>query len=89
VFLAQAKLHRRSVTRKILGWEFCDADALHPVANIEKMGRGIPLDDADRKTGWSDTTNDRSGLQEDKNMGTGLFCSQLPIVRFCCRQKNA
>jgi gluconokinase len=31
-----------------LGWEFADADTFHPAANVEKMGRGIPLDDADR-----------------------------------------
>lgn len=27
---------------------FLDGDALHPAANVEKMSRGIPLDDADR-----------------------------------------
>ncbi len=31
-----------------LGWEFADADTFHPAANVEKMSRGIPLDDADR-----------------------------------------
>ena len=31
-----------------LKWEFADADAFHPPANIEKMSRGIPLNDADR-----------------------------------------
>jgi gluconokinase len=29
-------------------WEFADADTFHPPANIEKMSRGIPLNDADR-----------------------------------------
>ena len=28
--------------------EFAEGDAYHPPANIEKMRRGIPLDDADR-----------------------------------------
>jgi gluconokinase len=32
-----------------LGWKFYDADAYHPAANIEKMHRGIPLTDDDRK----------------------------------------
>jgi gluconokinase len=32
-----------------LGWEFHDADSDHPPANIEKMSRGIPLTDLDRK----------------------------------------
>jgi carbohydrate kinase (thermoresistant glucokinase family) len=31
-----------------LGWPFRDADSFHPEANIEKMARGEPLDDADR-----------------------------------------
>jgi gluconokinase len=30
------------------GWEFADADSFHSPQNIEKMRRGIPLDDADR-----------------------------------------
>jgi gluconokinase len=34
-----------------LGYRFEDADAFHTAANIEKMARGIPLDDADRE-GW-------------------------------------
>lgn len=32
----------------IAGIPFLDADDLHPRANVEKMARGIPLDDADR-----------------------------------------
>ena len=31
-----------------LGWTFVEGDALHPPANIAKMHRGEPLDDADR-----------------------------------------
>lgn len=31
-----------------LGWEFFDADAFHPAANVDKMRRGLPLTDADR-----------------------------------------
>jgi gluconokinase len=31
-----------------LGWPFIDGDLLHPEANIEKMERGEPLNDADR-----------------------------------------
>jgi gluconokinase len=31
-----------------LGYRFVEADELHPQANIEKMRRGVPLDDADR-----------------------------------------
>jgi carbohydrate kinase (thermoresistant glucokinase family) len=48
---------RLSVT---LGWPFRDADRFHPQANIDKMSRGIPLDDEDRApwlaaiAGWID-----------------------------------
>jgi gluconokinase len=31
-----------------LGWPFHDADEFHPLANIEKMRRGEPLNDDDR-----------------------------------------
>jgi gluconokinase len=33
---------------KQLNWQFADADSFHPPANIEKMSKGIPLDDTDR-----------------------------------------
>lgn len=32
-----------------IGWRFVDADDSHPAANIEKMRRGIPLTDEDRR----------------------------------------
>ena len=32
-----------------LGWDYFDADDFHPAANVEKMVRGIPLDDNDRE----------------------------------------
>src|SRR6266436_5477559 len=31
-----------------LNWQFADADAFHPPANIDKMFHGTPLNDADR-----------------------------------------
>src|SRR5260370_22083008 len=31
-----------------LNWQFADAASFHPPANIEKMSKGIPLNDADR-----------------------------------------
>lgn len=36
-----------------LGWDLLEGDALHPVANVERMGAGIPLTDADRAP-WLD-----------------------------------
>lgn len=32
-----------------LGWRFYDGDEFHPQANIDKMARGIPLNDDDRE----------------------------------------
>lgn len=32
-----------------LGWDFQEGDDFHPAANVAKMRRGIPLDDADRE----------------------------------------
>ena len=32
-----------------LDWPFYDGDDYHPPANVEKMARGIPLEDADRQ----------------------------------------
>lgn len=37
-----------SMLARRLGWEFADADAFHPAANVEKMSRGVPLTDEDR-----------------------------------------
>ena len=31
-----------------LGWQFEDGDWFHPAANVDKMHRGLPLDDDDR-----------------------------------------
>lgn len=33
---------------EVLDWPFRDADSFHPPANIDKMTRGLPLDDTDR-----------------------------------------
>ncbi len=36
-----------------LGWTMAEGDRLHPPENVEKMRRGVPLDDADRRP-WLD-----------------------------------
>jgi gluconokinase len=41
-----------------LGWDFVEADDFHPPANIEKMHRGIPLDDVDRQP-WLEALRQR------------------------------
>ncbi len=39
-----------------MGWEWSDADSLHSLANVEKMKKGIPLDDQDRLP-WLESCN--------------------------------
>ncbi|HEY1403368.1 MAG TPA: gluconokinase, GntK/IdnK-type, partial [Pyrinomonadaceae bacterium] len=59
-----------------LGWKFYDADDYHPPANVEKMARGIPLDDADRLP-WLETLSHlvRACLERGEN--ATLACSAL------------
>lgn len=61
---------------KSLQWDFRDADDFHPQANIEKMSRGIPLDDADRMPWLLELQGAiDKWLQQDKNVV--LACSVL------------
>jgi gluconokinase len=59
-----------------LGWQFHDADDFHPRANVEKMARGLPLDDDDRLP-WLETLRDliTNCLERDEN--AVLACSAL------------
>ena len=58
------------------GYQFYDADDFHPRANVDKMRRGIPLDDADRRP-WLEALRDlvRHCLAEERN--AVLACSAL------------
>ena len=58
-----------------LGVSFYDADDFHPQENIDKMSRGIALDDEDRK-GWLDILS-LNMEQWQKNGGGVLACSAL------------
>jgi gluconokinase len=64
------------VLARRLGWPFHDADDLHPAANREKMSRGLPLTDDDRRP-WLDAVR---GLIE-QYVATGddaiVACSSL------------
>ena len=62
-----------------LGWRFYDADDFHPPASVEKMARGVPLDDADRLP-WLETLRAlvRAGLERGEN--AVLACSALKAV---------
>lgn len=59
-----------------LAWAFEDADNWHPAANVEKMRRGIALDDEDRKP-WLEALN--RGIREwiANGRNTVLACSAL------------
>lgn len=58
------------------GYQFYDADDFHLSANVDKMRRGIPLDDDDRRP-WLETLRDlvRRCLAEERN--AVLACSAL------------
>jgi gluconokinase len=67
--LARALAHR-------LGWPFLEGDDLHPPANVAKMARGYPLDDADRLP-WLEDVAGRIGEQERDGRDWVLTCSAL------------
>ncbi len=78
-----------------LGWTFCDADDFHPQANIDKMRRGIPLSDADRKP-WLEAIARRIDDARGRRENIVLACSalkhayqeylrhDLDVVRYVC-----
>lgn len=59
-----------------LGWTFYDADDFHPDSNVEKMSRGVPLDDEDRRP-WLESL--RELIRECLSLGRDavLACSAL------------
>jgi gluconokinase len=59
-----------------LGWRFYDADDFHPRANVEKMSRGLPLDDDDRLP-WLETMRDLIARCLDRGEDAVLACSAL------------
>jgi gluconokinase len=59
-----------------LNWIFLEADNLHSAANIEKMRRGFPLDDLDRKP-WLDAIHAELLSQDAAGKNIVLACSAL------------
>src|SRR5438552_1425243 len=59
-----------------LGWKFEEGDALHPRANIEKMGAGHPLTDADRWP-WLERVADWIAERLDAGENGLITCSAL------------
>lgn len=59
-----------------LSWSFVDADDFHPVANVEKMHRGEPLTDADRRP-WLAALRQRIKEAAERGENIVLACSAL------------
>ncbi len=59
-----------------LGWPFCEADALHPPSNVEKMAAGAPLTDDDRWP-WLNAVRDWLSAQAASGQSTVSSCSAL------------
>lgn len=60
-----------------LGVHFIDGDRLHPQTNVEKMSRGIPLDDRDRFPWLADIGRT---LKDYRCSGLVLACSALKRI---------
>jgi gluconokinase len=59
-----------------LGWDFAEADEFHPKANIDKMSKGIPLDDDDRWP-WLRLLRDWITGEKGKGRDAVVTCSAL------------
>lgn len=59
-----------------LVWTFVDADDFHPIANVEKMHRGIPLSDEDRRP-WLAAIHQRLLDAAGRHESVVLACSAL------------
>jgi gluconokinase len=59
-----------------LGWSYYDADDFHSPANVEKMKRGIPLDDTDRKP-WLESLRELIRDRVASGENGVLACSAL------------
>ena len=59
-----------------LSWQFADGDDFHPPANIEKMSRGIPLNDEDRLP-WLKSIRDAVQQWEALGRNAVIACSAL------------
>jgi gluconokinase len=62
-----------------LGWHFFEADDFHSPANIEKMRRGVPLTDDDRRP-WLENLRELIKRRVTSNESAVLACSVLKRV---------
>ena len=78
------------VLAKELGWKFYDADDYHRASNVEKMHKGIPLTDEDRKPwlqtryvclcGSEELIKERLAARTGHFMNPALLDSQFEIL---------
>ena len=59
-----------------LGWSLVDGDTFHSPANIEKMSRGVPLDDSDRIP-WLNSIREAMLRWDAPRQNIVLTCSAL------------
>jgi gluconokinase len=64
------------VAQRDSGWTFVEGDDFHPEANVEKMHRGIPLTDEDRRP-WLDAIRHRLKQAITRGENVVLACSAL------------
>ena len=62
-----------------LGWDMAEADDFHPQANIDKMARGIPLNDEDRWP-WLDSIHDWIEDHMRRGVPGMVTCSALKRI---------
>lgn len=61
---------------EVLDWDFVDGDNFHPPENVEKMSRGEPLTDEDRRP-WLRSIRDFIHERLSGNTPTIIACSAL------------
>ena len=59
-----------------LGWKFYEGDDLHPAANLQKMRRGLPLTDEDRKP-WLKAIQNAIRAAVENRENVVIACSAL------------
>jgi gluconokinase len=59
-----------------LHWKFLEGDDFHPQTNIEKMRRGVPLNDRDRKP-WLKAIRESMRMAINRGENAVIACSAL------------
>ena len=70
-----------------MAWSYYDADDFHPKANVDKMARGVALNDEDRWP-WLQELSDCIGKWIKQESGVVLACSALKEVYRQCLLKS-